>query len=79
MKCPVCEGQGDFEEYIDGWLANAYDCAYCEGTGNISIIGWLMFHFWEHMPDWILDAAYRFYEIKEFYKIKKNLKTRKDE
>jgi hypothetical protein len=56
MKCPICDGEGEFREYIDYWLANRYDCPYCEGKGSISIFKWLKFLFWEHAPVWFVEA-----------------------
>lgn len=59
MKCPVCESEGVFEEYIDYVLCNIYDCPYCKGKGDISVFGWISYHFWERMPEWMWEIVYR--------------------
>ena len=56
MKCPVCEGIGWFEDYIDYQLCTRYECSYCKSEGRVSIFGWFSYHFWNNMPEWIWDA-----------------------
>ena len=55
MKCPVCEGKGVFEEYIDYQLCDKYECPYCKGKARISVFSWLGYHFWENAPEWVWD------------------------
>ena len=59
MKCPVCEGEGEFREYMDYQLCNRYECSYCKSEGSVSIFGWLGYYFWDNMPEWMWDAYAR--------------------
>ncbi len=65
VKCPICEGEGYFEEYIDHWLADKYDCTYCKGAGSVSIFKRLSLYFWERMPDWLWDFWYELFHKEE--------------
>jgi hypothetical protein len=65
MKCPVCEGEGEFREYTNYQLSNRYKCNYCKGEGTVSIFKWLGFHFWEKAPEWMFDLYVKIFEGKE--------------
>jgi len=65
MKCPVCEGEGSFKEYLDYYLSSEYDCPYCKGKGHISIFKWFKYYFWEYMPEWMFEAYIRLCYRKE--------------
>ena len=55
MKCPVCDGEGEFTDYIDYQIANRYDCNYCMSKGKVSTFKWLRYHLWQLAPEWLFD------------------------
>jgi len=58
MKCPACEGEGEFKEYCCHKVCDKTQCGYCKGKGGVSIFRWIEFKFWSHMPEWMWDLWY---------------------
>jgi hypothetical protein len=42
-------------ELLDKRLSYDTDCSYCDGKGRVTIFGWLSYHFWQNIPDWVWD------------------------
>lgn len=42
MKCPMCDGEGGYDEIIDPFLGGPYyRCGYCQGRGVVGVWKWL--------------------------------------
>ena len=55
MKCLACNGEGgDYENFEYGENRYLYECDYCMGAGEISLLKWL---YWELC----LDRLFRYY------------------
>ena len=39
MKCPVCNGTGNYSV----WQATEIDCAYCRKSGKVGLLKWVYF------------------------------------
>lgn len=64
MKCPTCDGEGEFREYMDEWqLVSRYDCNACEGEGTVSLRWMILYQFWNYVPvsfiEWYYDWCHR--------------------
>ena len=35
MKCPTCNGTGEYRDEHEAWAAETLGCPVCEGTGSI--------------------------------------------
>ena len=55
MKCPVCDGEGVFEEYIEYTLCDVYNCSCCNGTGKLSLFRWIEVWLWDNLPQRIVE------------------------
>ena len=51
MKCSICEGEGEFIDYMEDYVPAArYDCPACTGSGEMCLREWLSQWFWENVP-----------------------------
>ena len=62
MKCPICEGAGEFREYMEHQLVSRHVCGACRGGGKVSL-RWIISHwFWNNIPvsffEWYVDWRY---------------------
>ena len=62
MKCPICEGEGEFREYMEHQLVSRYDCGACEGDGEVGLRWIISYWFWNHVPvtffEWYVEWRY---------------------
>lgn len=74
MECPICEGEGGWNEDVGLDYTFLYtDCPYCGGTGKIFLFKWLRYMFWtECAPDWLFDLLAEITHWKEMRKLRKN-------
>lgn len=53
MKCPFCEGIGEFYDSVLDYHDLAEDCSLCGGEGKIGFKVWLHYHLVNFL-DWLL-------------------------
>lgn len=61
MKCPVCEGEGEWLEFYMRELGGYYTpCGACNKTGKVSVWWMIKNHFWNIVPicfiEWCADV-----------------------
>jgi hypothetical protein len=63
VKCPVCDGIGGFyEDYGEGPILME-KCTYCH-KGQLGLLKWLSYHFWQNAPDWLWSVVDFYWELR---------------
>ncbi len=64
MRCPMCEGEGGWYEFVDYGLGQGpyTQCWTCKGEGELSMWTRISVWFWENAPvrfvEWYSDLRY---------------------
>jgi hypothetical protein len=58
MKCPTCDGEGSWVEYVSQELGGpTIGCGRCGETGRVSLWNVVRERLWDMAPEWFMDDA----------------------
>jgi hypothetical protein len=80
MKCPICNGVGEWKEDLGEGTIITEPCNHCSEKGIISLWGWILYHFWNNAPEWysefywsVSNFFHETFHSKEYKKRKKEI------
>jgi hypothetical protein len=55
VKCPVCDGNRGWQEYLGEGNVLTEPCNYCHSTGSVPIFQRISYYIWEYLPVWFIE------------------------